>query len=43
LLRLLAIGIEEPRFLGDLAAALDQLDLPVALDLDRLLDEAERV
>ena len=41
--RLFAIGIVEPRLLHDLAAALDELDLPRGLDLDGLLDEPERV
>ena len=29
------VGIEQPRFLGDRAAALDQLDLALRLMLDR--------
>ena len=41
--RLAPAGIEQPRLLHDLAAALDQLDLAPRLVLDRLLDEADRV
>jgi hypothetical protein len=41
--RLAALRIEEARLLDDLAAILDELDLPAHLELDRLLEEAERV
>ena len=41
--RLFAVGVEEPRLLHDFAAAFDELDLPRGFDLDRFLDEPERV
>ena len=41
--RLVPVGIEEPGFLHDGAALLDQLDLPAHFELDRLLEEAEAV
>ena len=41
--RLFAVGIEEPGFLRDFAAAFDELDLPRSFDLDGFLDEAERI
>ena len=37
------VGVVEPRFLGDLAALLDQLDLAARLMLDHRHDEADRV
>ena len=41
--RLAAIRVVQARFLHDLAAALDQLDLALDLVVDRALDEAERI
>ena len=40
---LVAVRVVEARLLHDLAAALDQLDLPLDLEVDRPLDEAEGV
>ena len=37
------VGIEQPRFLGDRAALLDQLDLAPRLMLDHLHHEAHRI
>ena len=41
--RLALVGVVEARFLHDLAAALEQLDLALDLVVDGLLDEAERI
>ena len=41
--RLVLVRIVQARFLHDLAAALEQLDLALDLVVDRVLDEAERV
>src|SRR5439155_4967517 len=41
--RLATVGIEEPGFQHHAPAALDELDLAMRLELDRLLEEAKRV
>ena len=41
--RFVLVGIVQTRFLHDLAAVLDHLDLPLDFEVDRLLDEAERI